>query len=541
MTSTYLALTIGPVFKTMKMARKTRELWAASALFSALMKHLIAHLDPDGSRTLIPRVPASVAMMPLYGAGLYPDRLFLEANDLTEKDVETAIEQSLHALTKDCLRNPTDAQIKDASLFWKDFFRIRYVHVPVDKLTNLITHAAPYLDTLELEAVGHADSPSSDALLEWFRVENLYKSEIGKKLHGEARGTYNSIISEYAFFPATMELALYELLKNPTFPRLYDTEKKQIEPEEIFENLEKGSAFSKQLHPRHRYYCIVQADGDNFGTALEKLGTKEAYIDFSEKLSVFAAKSAGIINDFGGKPIYIGGDDLLFLAPVYNGEQTVFDLITELDEAMHATGLGLTVSYAVQMVYYKYPLFEAIHSSYSLLEKAKGHKNKQGKTKNSVAFNLLKHSGGAFHGVLSKELLRSALATMNQFAQHQVGNRSGVVSSLIFKIRSMEGLLNALAKQVADTANPEQALRERLTSFFDAFFNEWKDAAFDAQRKATLDLLLQIYAETPQVTEDANAGKPWLKLFYDVMRLIDFMFSPKESNADDTQNHPTAN
>jgi len=539
MTSTYLALTIGPVFKTMKMARKTRELWAASALFSALMKHLIAYLDPDGSRTLIPRVPAEVAGRPLYGAGLYPDRLFLNADSLSKEMVEAAIDVAIRNITTECLEN--QLVLENSVEFWKQFFRIRYVLLPLQDILSLSTEASRYLDTMELEAVGFEKTPGHNALLNWFKPQVLFGSQLGNQLKGGSRGAYSQILGNGSYFPSTVEIALYELLRKENFLAKWKREWKEEEPEDQFERLESDQEFTNYLSPRHRYYCIVQADGDNFGTALEKLGTKEAYIDFSEKLSVFAAKSAGIINDFGGKPIYIGGDDLLFLAPVYNGEQTVFDLITKLDEAMHATGLGLTVSYAVQMVYYKYPLFEAIDSSYSLLEKAKGHKNKQGKTKNSVAFNLLKHSGGAFHGVLSKELLRSALATMNQFAQHQVGNRSGVVSSLIFKIRSMEGLLNALAKQVADTANPEQALRERLTSFFDAFFNEWKDAAFDAQRKATLDLLLQIYAETPQATEDAKAGKPWLKLFYDVMRLIDFMFSPKESNADDTQNHPTAN
>ena len=46
----YLAITIGPILKTLMEARRTRELWAGSVLLSTLMKHLILELDPKKNR-----------------------------------------------------------------------------------------------------------------------------------------------------------------------------------------------------------------------------------------------------------------------------------------------------------------------------------------------------------------------------------------------------------------------------------------------------------------------------------------------------------
>jgi len=38
---TYIALTIGPIYKTLSSAKKTRELWGGSYLFSYIMKQII--------------------------------------------------------------------------------------------------------------------------------------------------------------------------------------------------------------------------------------------------------------------------------------------------------------------------------------------------------------------------------------------------------------------------------------------------------------------------------------------------------------------
>ncbi len=43
----YTAITIGPIIKSLSIAHKTRELWAASYLFSYLLKSIISTIKSD--------------------------------------------------------------------------------------------------------------------------------------------------------------------------------------------------------------------------------------------------------------------------------------------------------------------------------------------------------------------------------------------------------------------------------------------------------------------------------------------------------------
>ncbi len=43
----YIALTLGPIIKTLSLAKKTRELWGASYMFSYLMRGIVGELQKD--------------------------------------------------------------------------------------------------------------------------------------------------------------------------------------------------------------------------------------------------------------------------------------------------------------------------------------------------------------------------------------------------------------------------------------------------------------------------------------------------------------
>ncbi len=77
-----------------------------------------------------------------------------------------------------------------------------------------------------------------------------------------------------------------------------------------------------------------------------------------------------------------------------------------------------------------------------------------------------------------------------------------------------------------------QELVHRLDNTFDAFFNEWGEhSAFSKQRDAAKKLLLS--------AEDESSEEK-LMLFYAAMRLIQFIVSPSNQNAYDTENMATA-
>ena len=44
---TYFALTIGPIYKTLSQAQKTREFWGSSYMFSWIMREIIVGLIDD--------------------------------------------------------------------------------------------------------------------------------------------------------------------------------------------------------------------------------------------------------------------------------------------------------------------------------------------------------------------------------------------------------------------------------------------------------------------------------------------------------------
>lgn len=544
--SQYLAITIGPILKTLMEARRTRELWAGSFLLSTLMKHLILELDPKNDRVLIPKIPMTVSTATLFGAGIYPDRLFMKADEMTISDVETAIEKALKGLAKETLlatESQKKERLKKAVDFWRRFFRIRYVLKPMDDISNgkLSLELTPYLETLETEDTCFQEEPAHNELLELFDENRIYQVPLSNGLKGNNRGIYDAILTSFSFFPSTLELSAFELFSKENGLLFGISEKvrksRNEGSEEFFRLIEGNAQLKKHFLPRHKYFCIVQADGDNIGKAIQGLNSETDYSGFSEKLASFGKVAAERINTYGGKPVYIGGDDLLFLAPVHNGKESVLQLTCDLDRAFQEQNLhpDTSLSFGVNVVYYKYPLFEAIGDAYNILHTAKSHKNQLGKKKNAISFRLTKHSGTFFSAVFSKDFLNAAMEAIEAFQESAPKGKKGIVSSLIFKIRTLEKLLDNVFSQEADKVKQDAGytpdLEGRLSAFFRAFFNEWKDEkGFEQQNQAVQKLLIAAYQEA--------GAKQWLSLFYAMMRFIDFMFAPNEIQ---TPTHDTEN
>lgn len=542
----YLALSIGPIVKILKEARKTRELWATSYILSTLMKHLMEALDPaDDTGThpniLIPSIPKEVREANLYGAGIYPDLLFMEAEGKTREYIEAAKTKAIEALAKDCLTKEdleVEGRLEAAVKFWKQYMRICYVlkELPNIEDGRLSLELKRYLESAELEETFLPTEPEWHALYELFDENRIYNTTLSEALRGDNQGVYGPLLSKYSYVPSTYEIAAMELHQTDSIALqcIIAGMKKDSLSEEFYTEIEKdeNSKLAKALKPRHKYYCIVRADGDSIGAAIKMLGPKrEDYINFSELLAKFGKEAAKVINDYGGKPIYIGGDDLLFLAPMQNGTDTVFDLITKIDDKFLVndlkkddSGTKASLSYGLNIAYYKYPLFEAIDDSFGIMLNAKAHETKEGKKKNAVSFHFTKHSGGFFDATFSKDYLALINNATQAFNTAEMQHRKGLVSSLIFKIRTLEALLTNLV----DRAEEDQ-LEQRLGFFFDKYFEEWKGSqGFEKQKKSAKALLYGAYQE---VGKDG-----FLDLYYATMRLIDFINEPNQHAIHDTQN-----
>src|ERR1035437_4879270 len=136
MPKSYLAITIGPIYKIMEYARKTRELWCVSFTFSRLMKHLIDVLTGYGN--LIS--PGNLVKQPLHGAGVYPDRSYFELKDsfLTDDQIKEIRQKSFSSFS-------SETGINNGS----GYYQVYIVQVQLDK--NPIGELNKMLDALELQ------------------------------------------------------------------------------------------------------------------------------------------------------------------------------------------------------------------------------------------------------------------------------------------------------------------------------------------------------------------------------------------------------
>ena len=275
--------------------------------------------------------------------------------------------------------------------------------------------------------------------------------------------------------------------------------KNDIRQKEIDENLEKGT-LQKHFKFRNKYFCIVNADGDNIGKTIDKL--KESEIkDLNFKLFEFAKKSVLEISEFGGKVIYVGGDDLLFFAPVVgiNNKGTVFDLMDKLnglfsdfllDFAKKSNNEGKispTLSFGISITYNKFPLYEALEISKNLLfENAKKYFNK-----NALSFKLVKHSGQEFEINISKhqkEAFKHFLEMTNRYLDDQK-----MFTSLMYKLSMYETILKEILSS-----------KDSIDNFFENYFNEGvhKSNTGVAFIKDVARLLHLIYMETIKLKEE---------------------------------------
>lgn len=493
MSITYTALTIGPIYKTLSQARKTRELWGISYLFSYIMRRLVEEIG-EQERCCLPYHPQILDAWKYKGAGLFPDRLIFEGNitDKVAKAEDKVIKQ---------IQENTDLPIE----YLQNYIRIYALTYTLpqevsneqnDELrkienNNIVLVANKLLDTCELKEKQFRWDINS---IDWKKAIDKIN---GKLFYKEAFQHWEQNRFE---FPSIIEIATddfrrknkeayYKLVRNHLQNQeesdqkafqdaLRAATKKGLEDKDkIFKPIE--------FRPYHKYIAVVQADGDNIGKTIAKIGDRaETVRDFSAALFDFAIAAQNEIKKYGGKAVYVGGDDLLFFAPVaiyVEGEngpslKSIFGLIKDIDKVfgeklinneklkhLYIKGGALadykpSMSYGVSITYSKYPLNEARDTAYQLMNKAKANID----DKNKICFKLHKHSGQSFGFTVDKKQTNTSGTRSFDYFMGMVNNiplQEGLLSSVIYKLAPLHKLLNSISKN-----------KERLTDFFDQEF-----------------------------------------------------------------------
>lgn len=368
----YIAITLGPITRVISMAKSTKELWAASYLFSYLAKQLIR---PFKERNFLlpyldPRMDQPEVTL---GAGVYPDRYIFEAQEGDFELLCKRVDQVLADLAIDITAKLSlKVDMSKVEAYLRHTLKIYFCELAFDdsQVDQVVSLCEQRLATLECQdCYPLKEQKQEDYLPQYFsRVNDSFLVKDG--FGGEKKGRLFETVLECSSGGKTME----------------DT---------------------ALLLPYEKYIAIVRADGDNLTATIKQLKAKGKDIQsLSSALFEFSIQAIACIKEFGGMAIFVGGDDLLFFAPVRRGQnnQTIFDLISELDGAFKdclnkalQEEAPSTLSFGVSMTYHKFPLFEAVEQAEDLLSKAK-----RAPGKNHLAWRLRKHSGQIVQGLMPK-------------------------------------------------------------------------------------------------------------------------------------------
>ncbi len=439
----YLALTVGPIYKTFQRAKSTREIWGVSYFFSYFMKSIIQKvLQKDTTSYFITPYVDKEKLQIKSGVGLFHDRMILESNTFTKSDFEALVLEVL----KDIDKKSAGALRYD---FLKNYLQIHIVEFHKE-FENALLEINDYLDSAEL--FYQAQLSFDNLLLEYISQKQTLKEFTKKFLVQEAFDDPNKVS-----FLSLPKIALNSL--NFSIKEEYEDE------QELMKKLIEDEAYKKSIKPYNKYIAVVQADGDNMGKVLKEIGTKEQRVKlehFSKALFEFCLEATKMVQEFGGQMIYAGGDDLLFFAPIAKGSKNIFNLCNDISSSFEhmlqdALGDNLlakkpTLSFGVNISYYKFPLYEARKNAASLLfEEAKK------EPKNKIAYRIMKHSGQIFEDSFEKDAFFKEFLAMTALDNID----TNFLHSVYVKIERFKGVLNAIKDN-----------EQKIRNFYQNYFNE---------------------------------------------------------------------
>lgn len=380
----YYGMTVGPIVETISATSKPAGLWMASYFFSTVTRDLCARFSEEPGVTIVSPYFSKEDGGKRDGIGRYNDRIILQV----EEDGDFSFEEKLQGIIEDVKteKGKTIAACNDMAPqdeiveYIKKYVYVQYICISESGIenNNVLASVSSKLDALELMQPTPA------------QFDRQYLQEILVD---------NKKIKEYDEFSGAERFLTSD-----------DGQVKDIL--DIAECRERHSDLKFR-----NYFAIVYADGDHMGTVVKRLAKDDlkqsidAQRDFSKKCLDYTAGSAELIARFGGAPVYAGGDDLLFMAPLVGKEgKSVFQLCDEIStqfndifrkERNELKENGPSLSFGISINYHKFPLYEAVDDARRLLfAEAKG--GGQKRIYNSLAVRLRKASGQSEEFVLKQ-------------------------------------------------------------------------------------------------------------------------------------------
>ncbi|WP_456389976.1 type III-B CRISPR-associated protein Cas10/Cmr2 [Hydrogenimonas sp.] len=473
---TYLALTVGPIYGTIQSAKKVRELFGASYFFSWFMRHLLIELRQSGNIDIaVPYIGESGELLGTsHNIGFFHDRFVAVSSlsvDEARNQLKKAQEKALQTCAEKLRTNGVDTEALKAYLVMHPLVIEKEELAKIDK--NPLIAIDKLLDAKELH-YPFAPTPSKTFVYTCTPEE--------KDKFGAEEITDLSPVNLFGYKIHTIKREIG--LKIESFRSTHD------------------------LAYESGYFVVVTADGDKMGAKIRELmgegGNVENIRSLSKNLYRFFFENTNIralTNDaYGGELIFAGGDDILALLPVRHGSKTFLDYLDELSKRFKAVvGDEVSLSFGVNIVYYKYPMKNAISEAFTLLKEAKD----WGKRPNIAKIQLVKHSGQKYDTLhaLSEPafatldtLVKGTLAHKDRTRQKQPCEHTD--ESPCFALphavhHTLDLYKGAIVKTLEDGRS--------LEPFFEKIFD---DARTDAQKRGLRYLQNHIEALRPVTKED---------------------------------------
>ncbi len=492
----YIAISIAPITQTITSARHTRELWAASYLFSWIMKKIIGELRKDDTRIFaLPYVanddffkPAAEVADPRMkkGTGLFSDTaIFKTPHEDDLDDTRQVVRDVLNELAKE-LTKYTEDPIEVVQDYVYAYFQIYIIEKELPSFdsgkpeaTNPMLVLNPIISTLEWQKKFPQEAKPY--------LANLLDRSPGSWLADDAFDNPDTeTVKGRPSFDTLIEVAArqfsnddkYQAIKNQRIGRHVSTSRRKEresadsgDDERLIKELEEK--YSKAFKTHHKYVAVVYADGDGLGKIVRTL-KEEDFEPFSKLLKDFSLEAIEQIAKYGGVPVYAGGDDLLFFAPVVNGDRSIFHLLQSLDGQLQRQFDGWnttpSLSFGLSISYYKFPLYEALENASRLLYDVA----KQVPGKNSLAFEVRKHSGQTFGTTLS--LTSTTYQQFSKILQSNFDTQDRILSSLNYHIQTNEKLYHSIGKDKVQVAHfLDNCFDEDIHQEMQDYFNDIKE------------------------------------------------------------------
>lgn len=450
----YTGITIGPLNSTFCMIRNLRELWCVSFIFSRLMRTAL-HCLPKDALLIWPRISANGATE----GECYPDRIFF-----------------VHSL-------PIEWEEFNESVFAQFSAEIGADKERLAHYFNLMGTSLEMNDRCESRAIEELQKRLDAAEL-MSRTENPNAlTAIRSLMLGNCNRICSLAREKRDILPETLSIvATSEFASNSLYKEIISTRYRN--DTELYDALLiKGIP----LKSHHTYYCMILADGDNIGRILGNINN-ETFDQFSKTLFEFGDKARGVIQGYGGLPIYAAADHLMFIAPVVSsGNRNVITLLEEIDsiyevvvkqanELQTADKVTTGLSFGQVICHYNYPLNEVL----KLVTDQLYGKAKKMIGKNAISCMFL-HNNGTAHvcGVSKRDRV---FKQINRLIDTPIGNE--MIETMAYKLSANRALFN-LVKRDPD----------RLSVFLDKYMAEVDNKQFLSVVSETILYMSELESE----------------------------------------------